>query len=194
MPHHIAIILLAAGGSSRFGSPKQLAPFKGTTLLRHITQVALQSNAAFVSVVLGAEVERMKAELSELPVQFVVNAQWQDGIGLSIGEGIRSLPKATDAALILLGDQPLITVELLNSIIEKYITTGKPIVASAYSNTLGVPALFARSLFPELLLLRDDKGAKAVIHNHHDDAIRIVFPAGSVDIDSPDDLPQTGPQ
>ncbi|HXG37824.1 MAG TPA: nucleotidyltransferase family protein [Bacteroidota bacterium] len=185
---HLSILLLAAGGSTRYGSPKQLLPFRGKPLIRHLTEVALQSKASDTYVVLGAEAKKISQELSGLPVRLIVNEEWQEGIGSSLRAGVQALPKTTEAALIMLGDQPLVTSAHLNSIIEAHQSTGKPIVASAYSGTLGVPVIFARRFFPELQRLSGDTGAKQIIQNHSGEVAGIPFPDGVVDIDTPRDL------
>ncbi len=188
MSHHIAILLLAAGGSSRFGSPKQLLPFNGTTLIRYLAEVALRSKADAVYVVVGAEAEKIQPELSGLQIHTLVNDRWKEGFSSSLGAGVDALPEETEAALIMLCDQPLVTTEVLNSIIDTHQASKKPVVASAYADTLGVPVLFARSLFPELLSLRGDHGAKQIIQRHLQDVASVAFPGGAVDIDVPSDI------
>lgn len=179
----VSIILLAAGRSSRLGKPKQLLPYKGTTLLRYAASTALSSQADSTYVILGSEAEKLKGELHGLPVQVVNNPDWGLGISTSIVTGVRALPQSVDAALIMLCDQPRVSTQLLDSIIENHRSAGKPVVACEYGGTLGVPALFARSLFPELVKLKGDQGAKSVIQKHTTDAIAIPFPDGIFDID-----------
>jgi molybdenum cofactor cytidylyltransferase len=189
---HIAILLLAAGSSSRFGSPKQLLPYKGRALIRHLTEVALESNADQTYVILGSNSERMLSELRLLSLRIVENSAWKEGLASSIRAGVRALPNDVDAAIIMLADQPFVSREILNALIEKHRTSDKPIVASEYAGTVGVPALFARSLFPELLKLRGDRGAKAVIQRHENDVAGIPFPQGEVDIDRQTDTELLG--
>jgi molybdenum cofactor cytidylyltransferase len=189
---HIAILLLAAGSSSRFGSPKQLLPYKGRALIRHLTEVALESNADQTYVILGSNSERMLSELRLLSLRIVENSAWKEGLASSIRAGVRALPNDVDAAIIMLADQPFVSREILNALIEKHRTSDKPIVASEYAGTVGVPALFARSLFPELLKLRGDRGAKAVIQRHENDVAGIAFPQGEVDIDRQTDTELLG--
>jgi molybdenum cofactor cytidylyltransferase len=185
---HISILLLAAGASTRFGSPKQLLPFRGKPLIRHLAEVAIQSKANTIYVVLGAQAEKIGQELSGLAVQIIINEQWQEGIGSSLRAGVQALPETTEAVLIMLGDQPLVTSDHLNSIIETHQSTGKAIVASAYAESLGVPVLFARRFFPELQRLSGDRGARQIIQNHSAEVAGIPFPDGVVDIDTTSDL------
>jgi molybdenum cofactor cytidylyltransferase len=186
----VAAILLAAGGSSRIGSPKQLLPYRERSLLRYAAEIAVESNAGQTFAVLGYELERMKAELRGLDVGVIENLDWESGIASSIHVAISSLPSAFKAAIILLCDQPLITSELLDVLIKTQEETGKPIVACRYEDTIGVPALFDRSLFPELMLLNGDHGAKQLITKHGDQAALIPFPGGTVDIDTLADYEQ----
>lgn len=185
---HISTLLLAAGGSARYGSPKQLLPFRGKPLIRHLAEIAMQSKADATYIVLGAQVKRVQQELSGLAVQIIINEQWQEGIGSSLRTGIQALPETADAALVMLGDQLLVTSAHLNSLIETYHSTGKPIVASAYAGTLGVPVLFARRFFPELQRLSGDRGAKQIIQNHPEAVVGVPFPDGVIDIDTPGDF------
>ena len=180
----IAATLLAAGSSTRLGAPKQLLNYRGRSLLRHAAETALTSSVTEVHVVVGFEAERMKAELGSLDIHLVDNPNWNEGIASSIRAGISSLPHSVDAALILLCDQPLITAQVLNELINAYVATGKPIVACEYGGTVGVPVLFARSFFPELLRLQGDRGAKQLITQNLDQVTAIPFPGGSVDIDT----------
>jgi molybdenum cofactor cytidylyltransferase len=180
----LAAILLAAGGSSRILTPKQLLPYRDRSLLRHAAEIAVESDAGETFVVLGSELERMKAELRGLGVRIVENPDWQEGIASSIRAAISTLPSSFEAVIVLLCDQPLITAELINELVRTREKTGKPIVACQYEDTLGVPALFHRSVFPELVLLKGDRGAKHLIEHHGDRVAFVPFPGGSVDIDS----------
>lgn len=180
----IAALLLAAGSSTRLGTPKQLLKYRGQSLLRHIAEIVLASSVGEMHVVVGFEAEQMKAELHGLDARLVDNANWHKGMASSIRTGISALQQSIDAVVILLCDQPLITTQLLDGIISAHATTGKPIVACEYGGTVGAPALFARSCFPELLQLEGDRGAKQVITQHLDQVAVVPFPGGSVDIDT----------
>ena len=178
-----AILILAAGGSSRLGLPKQLLQLEQQSLLRRITELALGLRPAEVVVVLGFESDRIKHELDDLPVQVVLNPAWKEGIASSIRQGIGILPPSVDAALIALCDQPFIPSSHFGQLITA-CSSEHPIAATAYGPSPGVPACFDRSVFPELLALTGDSGAKRVIGKHRHNVIAISCPEASIDIDT----------
>ena len=184
----IAVVLLAAGISARMGAPKQLLRYKNQTLLRHVTGQALLSHATFTCVVLGAESARVRQELTDLPVAIVENLRWDEGMSTSIRTGLACIPESVQAAIIVLCDQPLVSTGLLNTMMDVYVSSGKHIVACEYAGSLGVPALFDRSLFSELSQLSGDRGAKQIITQHAVDVYRMPFPGGSVDLDTLSDF------
>jgi molybdenum cofactor cytidylyltransferase len=183
-PPNIAIIVLAAGASTRFGAPKQLLRYKGMSLLHRTVETALLSRAKSVYVVLGYEAEKVKLEITDLPVKVVENLNWQSGISSSIHSGIKSLEPTIDAAIIVLCDQPKLSTGILNSLIDAYVSTRAPIVTSKYAGTVGVPTLYDRRIFPELLALRGDHGAKVIIERYASERIEIDFSGGEDDIDT----------
>ncbi len=184
MSRTIAIIILAAGASTRMGRSKQLLPVEGESLLRRSAQTALRTGCSPVVIVLGANSQAHRVELAKLDVQIVENRDWEKGMGTSIRAGIEALPASVDAALIMLCDQPLVTPRLL---LEFQIREAG-IIASEYDGTLGVPALFARKYFPELCALPPESGAKKVIAAHRKEVDAVPFPGGKVDLDTPDDV------
>jgi molybdenum cofactor cytidylyltransferase len=187
------IILLAAGGSRRLGSPKQLVSFEGTSLIKHVAVTALIADYPAV-VVLGASANKVGRELADLAVKPVVNKDWKSGISSSIGKGLRALRSAhpeLEAVIVMLCDQPKVTPANLNALVQKYLQTGMPIVASYYSNSVGVPALFGYEMFGELLALEGDQGAKGLIHRYEDTLVTTVpVPEAAFDVDTPEDVKQ----
>jgi molybdenum cofactor cytidylyltransferase len=181
---HTAIILLAAGASARLGRPKQLVSLNGVSLLRRTAGIALQSHAETVHVVLGFESERMKEELKDMPVRIIENPLWQEGMSTSLAGGLNSLLQTTEAAVVVLCDQPKLSAAVLDKLIETYRETRAPIVTSRYAGTVGVPALFDRKIFPELLSLKGDQGAKSIIARYSTVRAEVDFPGGEYDIDS----------
>lgn len=189
----VGIVVLAAGASTRMGAPKQLLLYQGRSLLRHSVETALASVCQPVIVVLGASAEWLQQEVKDLAVQVVENPHWALGMSSSIWTGIAALnstPSQISAAVLLLCDQPFVSVQVINQLVETYYFTGKPIVASEYAGTLGVPALFCRTFFPELMALRGAEGAKQMIAKHCHEVCSVPFPRGAIDIDTPKDYEQ----
>lgn len=165
----VAAVVLAAGESRRFGSPKQLLPWKATTLLEHVVDTALASSLGDVIVVLGHLAEKIRDLLRDRPIGLVINHDWDKGLSTSVSAGLRALPASYEACLFLLGDQPNVTTELINTILSTYRRTLAPIVTPAYRGRRGNPVLFGRSLFPELLTMEGDQGGREVILRHRDE-------------------------
>lgn len=184
------IIILAAGESSRMGEPKQLLPYRGTTLLHHAIATALSLEGAPVVVVLGAHADKIRAQLDEARVLIAENPGWHEGMGGSLRTGLRALLDAhpeISAVIFLLCDQPLLTPATLENLIATHGHTGSAIVASEYNGTLGVPALFTRIFFPDLLALDGADGARQILWTHRAHAIGVPFSEGATDIDTPAD-------
>jgi molybdenum cofactor cytidylyltransferase len=185
----VGLIILAAGESSRMGKPKQLLPFQGQSLIQYMVQSGLTSRCFPVVVVLGANAPLIKLEISDLPLFITENVHWQEGMGTSIRAGmdmLLSVYAEVEAVIIMLCDQPFVKATLLNRFVEEYQHTHTPLIASSYANTLGVPALFDRSLFPLLQNLRGQEGARKLIM-HQSGVHSISFPEGQIDIDTPED-------
>ncbi len=177
---------MAAGASERMAQPKQLLPYQGESLLRHAARVAIASRCDRVFVVLGSSIERMRPELSGLPVEIVENPRWAEGMGASIRVGAQAARDADmDCLILALADQPLITPAILNGLLAAHHASGLPIVASQYSETVGVPALFAREFFDSLLALEPDRGCKDIIIRNASKAMRLPCPEAAVDVDTP---------
>jgi molybdenum cofactor cytidylyltransferase len=188
----IGLVILAAGASMRMGAAKQLLPFRGRTLLRHTTEEALASACRPIVVVLGAHAERLQQEITELPVQVVVNARWSEGMGTSIRAGIEALTAGpggdeVGAAVLAVCDQPFFSAGIIHELIAATPAFRHALVAASYEGTRGTPALFSRSLFPELLALDGHEGARRVIQAHPDETLAIPFPEGALDVDTPED-------
>jgi molybdenum cofactor cytidylyltransferase len=185
----VAAILLAAGSSTRMGCTKQLLPYADETLVRWTALTALDSVCTSVLAVLGARSELIRTELEDLPIQLLENPQWAEGMGSSVRCGVRgalALDPDLDATLLLLADQPQVTAKTINRLVETATTTAKPIVASAYSNTVGVPALFTRDTFDELSNLPSEWGAKRLIAEGGDRVVAVPAPEAAWDIDTPE--------
>ncbi|MBD2196358.1 MULTISPECIES: nucleotidyltransferase family protein [Calothrix] len=186
----IPLIILAAGASTRMGKPKQLLSYQGRSLIQHTVESAIASFCNPVIVVLGANAQQIRSQFNQDLVQIVENPHWNLGMSTSIRSGISALnhdSQNIEAAVITVCDQPYISAEIINNLISAYSATKKPIIASQYAETLGVPALFSRQFFPELLTLNEDTGAKYLIKKYRDLVLAVNFPLGAIDIDTPND-------
>jgi molybdenum cofactor cytidylyltransferase len=187
---NIAVILLAAGSSSRLGQSKQLLKIGHETLLEHSAKAALNSGASSTIVVLGSNEKTHREHLKNYPLEVVYNPDWQKGMGSSIKVGltiIMNTPTSFDGVIIMVCDQPLIKSDHIKNLISKFTKTRSAIVASAYGNALGVPALFSKSHFQALMTLDNEHGAKKIIQQHPDDTSAVDFPEGEIDIDTLED-------
>ena len=187
-----AVLVLAAGSSSRMGQSKQLLEVNGVPLLVHSVKEVLAVTPN-VYVVLGSGFEQHQLALHDLPVTIVENKSWQKGMGSSLKLGIAHLLAATpmiDAVIIMVCDQPKLLTAHLQALIAKASGTDKTIVASSYAGTAGVPALFKKEQFTKLLKTDDDAGARKVIRQNPEAVATVDFPDGHVDLDTPEDYRQ----
>ena len=184
----VGIVILAAGSSSRLGTPKQLLLYRQVPLLRYIVHEALQSNADSVTIVLGYQETEIRKIIADLPVRIVLNTHWQEGIASSIRAGVQAVMGRSESMLILLCDQPSVERHFINKLIDAQNEPKKNIIASRYSNSVGVPALFHKKFFAELLSLTGDSGAKRIIEIHADELLEVDFPEGKYDIDTVADI------
>lgn len=186
----IALLLLAAGSSSRLGQPKQLLEYRGEILIRRMLKIAMKSGCAPIAVVLGANASLIEEKIWDLPVQSVHNKDWEHGMGKSLSVGVKALLEQTsslDALLLMVVDQPFLSNSHLEKLITLFQKNNSVIVASQYGKTVGVPAIFPASLFGELIQLDGPKGAKPILNKYSSQITSIFFPKGHVDIDTPQD-------
>lgn len=184
------IIVLAAGGSTRMGRPKQLLQFQGKTLIRRATETAMAVGGPVV-VVTGANAELVAAEVGDLRIQIVENARWTKGMGSSIRVGVSALTAARpdlNALLITLCDQVQVSPATLERLILEKGETGKDLCCAAFDGTFGPPVLASRAYFPELLELPDPHGARQILLNHPADLLHVPCPEAALDVDTPADF------
>jgi molybdenum cofactor cytidylyltransferase len=185
----VGAVILAAGGSQRMGQPKQLLPFCKRTLLRHAVETAVASMCRPILVVIGAHAELVSLELQSLPVLIAYNSEWTSGIGSSLRLAIQTLGAidAIEGVVIMLSDQPLVTADAVNRIVEAHYQTGKDIVASEYADTYGVPLFIGKRFFDEIGALDGTEGAKRVIDRHLEEMTTVPLMEAAFDIDTPID-------
>jgi molybdenum cofactor cytidylyltransferase len=188
---NVGAIILAAGGSGRFGRPKQLLSWQGESLVRRAVRSASEAGCVHLAVVAGEARDRIENELRETTAVIVENPEWRRGLGTSIRCGLRHLLGShaeVDAVVLVACDQPFVDANVIRSLIAQRENSRKRIVACSYAGTLGVPALFDRACFESLLALADDSGAKALIETDSADVAKIEFEQGALDIDTPADF------
>jgi molybdenum cofactor cytidylyltransferase len=188
--NRVAAVVLAAGQASRFGAPKQLALWQSKSLLAHVVDAALASRAARVIVVLGAHADACREALAGRPVEIIFNPDWAAGQSTSVKAGLAALPGHISAALFPLADQPFVTAADIDAVISTYQRTLAPIVWPEYEGQRGNPVLFDRRLFPEMMQVTGDTGARPVLQAHRAEAERVVVANAGVlrDVDTPGDL------
>ncbi len=166
----VAAILLAAGRGTRFGKePKLLARFGGKALVRHVAEAAVQSTADPVIVITGHRAEDVQAELTGLPVHFVYNPLFADGLSTSLKAGFSALPPEARAAIVLLGDMPFVRSELIDALIAGWQGRGEPAaLVPVLNGQRGNPVVLSRALQTAIEGLSGDVGAGAILRGRPD--------------------------
>ena len=184
----LSIVILAAGGSSRFGALKQLLEYEGQSFLKRAVGSALELHAKEVLVVHGLKATKCQREISSYDVVNVINNNWKNGLSSSLVLALKSASAETKAILVMLCDQPLINCQQLELLIEKWKQNPDKIIASAYADTVGVPAIIPSSYFDEIKKLKGDAGAKLILSGHSEDLLTVAIPDAEVDIDTEKDF------
>jgi len=190
-----SLIVLAAGASRRLGRAKQLLPFQNKPLLQHILLQTQDLDWDARILVLGAAAEIILPALDFGGFELALNPDWETGMASSVRVGVeRALARRPDTEnlLFLVCDQPFVSAALLRDLRALHTRSGKKITACRYRDTLGVPAIFSKSVFPELQRLQGDRGAAGVIRKYADDCAEMPFEHGAVDVDTEADYRQLG--
>ncbi len=198
---NLAVVLLAAGESSRLGQPKQLVDYKGKSLLLWQIEKAL-SVAKNVYCVLGYQAQRMEKEIASYNINTVINSHWKSGMGSSIAEGVKALPKEVNGVLLLLVDQWKLSERELQLISQQWIKSPENIIVATDSSNdmsdnvksdhkmkkLGPPVIFPKSTFALLTQLAGKAGAKSVLNQYADIVKTFYLPTAFIDLDTPEQL------
>lgn len=184
----ISAIVLAAGEASRFGQCKQLVRVGGKALLEHALDSLRASKIDETVVILGAHADAIRQEVDFTRERVVFNPEYASGMSTSIQAGLRAI--AAEAALIVLADQPFVTPQTIDLLIDEYLRTRAALVIPTYNGARGNPVLVDRSLFAEMMSIRGDIGFRAIFADHADRMVKVpVDDRGVVmDIDTKDDL------
>lgn len=192
----IGAVILAAGASTRFGQPKQLLDWDGVPLVVHVVDVVMAAGFGPAIVVLGYLAESVRAALDAaadqrgwVSVQTVMNWRWEEGMSTSVQVGLSALPPETEGAVFLQCDQPLITPDLLRSLVTRFEETNASIVHPTHAGQRGTPVLFSRRLFAELAAVTGDEGGRSLITRHAQDVatVQVTDPTVLADIDTSDE-------
>jgi molybdenum cofactor cytidylyltransferase len=185
---NVTAIVLAAGSSSRMGQPKQLLPVEGRSLVRRAAEAAVQSKARQTIVVTGAASEEVDAELTGLAVMLVHNPEYSDGLSTSLRAGLRAVRPDADGVVVLLADQPFVTFEIVDALIDLYKQSGAMVARPRYGGQPGNPVLWDRRVFPELMAQEGDQGGRVLLQTHASEIAWLELPdhGQQTDVDTPE--------
>ena len=184
---NVYAVILAAGASSRMGSPKQLLIWQDRPLLAHALANAQVVLAERIVVVLGANVEAIKTAIDLNGISVALNPDWADGMAGSIRTGIEALPATAGAVLLMLCDQPLINAAHLQNLLLAWQHVPERIVVSQYAESFGVPAVFPAAFFAQLAGLTGDRGAKPLLMQFEETLVKVPLREAELDIDTQGD-------
>lgn len=184
----VAGVVLAAGTSTRFGRNKLLLVLDGESLARRAARTAIAAELDPVIVVLGHEAERVREEISDLPVRTIVNSDYARGINTSLAAGVAAVPAEAEAVVVLLADMPHVTAGMVSRVVQAFRDTLAPIIASRYEGAQAPPTLYARSLFGELGGSEGEGSGKSVVRRHASELVAIDWPKRALaDVDREED-------
>ena len=188
-PTPVAGIVLAAGTSSRMGLNKLLLEIEGEPMIRLVVRRAIEARLDPMLVVLGHDQELVSRALNGLSHRSVMNPDFENGMTSSLRSGVAALPVETTAALMILGDMPHVTSEMMAAMAEAHRSTAARLVLSDYGGVNAPPTLFGRDLFDEILDLPNDQSPRSVVKRHREQASILEWPAERLkDLDKPEDL------
>jgi len=190
MKAFISGLVLGAGASQRFGPPKQLVPFRGTTMLGWVVDQARRASSLDeVVVVLGRAVDKVREQVDFGTARVVENPVFGEGCSSSYRAGIGALNSESAAIMIILGDLPGVTPEIINHLADEWREQQAPIALCSYQGRKGHPMIFAHSMFPQLIDLHGDKAAWKLVDANaaRVQEVKFDFPYPD-DINTPEDF------
>lgn len=188
LPHNVFAVVLAAGSSSRFGATKQRVTLNDVPLVRRALDTAARACNDRVITVIGHDWSSVLGAMNADSGFVIVNEDYRQGLGSSIAAAARACRPGADALLLLLADQALVTADHLLALINRWSGSDNEIVATAYDDTQGPPALFPRATFDDLCQLSGDRGARDLFRDERFQLKTVRFEPAAIDIDTPADL------
>lgn len=190
MRRKAACVVLAAGLSSRFQKPKQLACIGGKTLIQNAVDVANGSKSDYVYVVLGSNSSEIMEKLNLGRAQVLLNKNYKDGLSSSLKTSVSNLPPDCTEIVLMVADQPFLSSRLIDRLINSLRRKKVFLASLAFKNEPRNPAIFSKRMFPILMKVRGDKGAREIVRKHRSDAILINIkdPLVFLDIDTATNL------
>jgi molybdenum cofactor cytidylyltransferase len=189
---HIAALVLAAGRSTRMGAVNKLiAEIGGKPLVRIAAEQALASHASPVIVVTGHQRERVEGALNGLPIRFVHNPDYAEGLGSSLKAGIAAVPEEADGAIVCLGDMPQVSSALIDKLVAAFDPErGALVVVPSIEGRRGNPVVWSRRFFNDLMAIQGDIGARHLIGSYAEAVVEVPVEgdAALVDVDTPESL------
>ncbi len=188
---NIGVVILAAGESKRMGVPKQILPIFGVPMLKYLIDEVLDTEAHPVTVVVGANKTKIVPLLENIPIGIIDNPDWQNGMGSSIKMGLIGsylITKGFDGLIFMTSDMPFVNAEVINQLIKTAIEfPDKTIIASKYAGTLGIPVLYKKERFEDILDMKPEHGAKQFFNKYPDEIVSVDFDLGAIDLDTKED-------
>ncbi len=178
-------MILAAGESKRMGKPKLLLPYGEKTIIETIVETVVSSNVENTLIILGSDREKIEEKIKNSPVKIVYNRDFRSGMLSSVQCGFKAVPEETRAVLVVLGDQPKISADVINKLIDAYKSTGKGIVLPVYKKERGHPVLIDMKYRSEVENLSPEVGLRGTVYNHPEDILEVDVETSSIfqDID-----------
>jgi molybdenum cofactor cytidylyltransferase len=178
-------MILAAGESRRMGQPKLLLPFGEKTIIETVVEKVVSSKVRNTLVVLGSEREKVEKKIKNFPVKVAFNPDYPSGMLSSVLCGFKAIPEDTRAVVVVLGDQPSVSKEVLDKIIDAYQETGKGIVLPVYEQERGHPVVIDMKYKDEIENLSPDIGLRGTVYSHPEDILEVEVDAPEIlqDID-----------
>jgi molybdenum cofactor cytidylyltransferase len=185
----ISAIVLAAGRSTRMGRNKLILPLDGKPVLQRVLDALKDSKVDETVIVLGGGADAVRRSVGLEGTKVVMNRRYSEGMSTSIRAGLARVDRSADAVIIVLGDQPFLSASVVDSLIKAFLTEGAPVVLPVHAGKGRNPVLFARSVFPEIMRIGGDSGAKSVVESYGDNVLEVkVEDAGiAMDVDTPSD-------